>query len=79
MWDRLGVNESRVLAALAASDESLFHRRTLGHFGLSKSGAERGRDKLIEFGEVEQIGGGRPLIVDPLLERWVRRSYRPSP
>ncbi len=73
-WERLRTNEARALAALAASDESLFHQRTLGHFGLSKSGAEQGRDKLIEYGEVQRLDDGRMLIVDPLLERWVREA-----
>ncbi len=75
MWDRLRVNESRVLAALCASDASLFNQRTLAQFGLSKSGAEQGRDKLIEFGDVLEPGGGRLLVVDPLLERWVRTYH----
>jgi hypothetical protein len=73
-WERLRTNEARVLAALAASTESLFAQRTLGHFGLSKSGAEQGRDKLIEYGEVQRLDDGRLLIVDPLLERWVRET-----
>jgi uncharacterized protein len=73
-WERLRTNEARVLAALAASDESLFSQRTLGRFGLSKSGAEQGRDKLIEYGEVQRLDDGRLLIVDPLLERWVRET-----
>ena len=73
-WERLRTNEARALAALAASDESLFHQRTLGHFGLSKSGAEQGRDKLIEYGEVQRLDDGRLVIVDPLLERWVREA-----
>jgi len=77
-WERLRTNEARALAAIAASDESLFAQRTLGHFGLSKSGAEQGRDKLIEYGEVERLEDGRLLIVDPLLERWVRGTQSGS-
>jgi uncharacterized protein len=73
-WERLRTNEARALAALAASEESLFHQRTLAHFGLSKSGAEQGRDKLIEYGEVQRLDDGRLVIVDPLLERWVRET-----
>ena len=73
-WERLRTNEARVLAALAASDESLFSQRTLGRFGLSKSGAEQGRDKLIEYGEVERLDDGRLVIMDPLLERWARET-----
>jgi hypothetical protein len=73
-WERLRTNEARALAALAASDESLFHQRTLAHFGLSKSGAEQGRDKLIEYGEVQRLEDGRVVVVDPLLERWVRQT-----
>ena len=73
-WERLGTNEARVLAALAVSDESLFHQRTIARFGLSKGGAEYGRDKLIEYGEVQRLDDGRVVIVDPLLERWVRTT-----
>jgi uncharacterized protein len=77
-WERLRTNEARVLAALAASDESLFSQRTLGRFGLSKSGAEQGRDKLIEYGEVQRLDDGSLLIVDPLLERWARETQAPA-
>jgi hypothetical protein len=77
-WERLRTNEARALAALAASDESLFAQRTLGHFGLSKSGAEQGRDKLIEYGEVQRLDDGQLVIVDPLLERWVRETQSQS-
>jgi hypothetical protein len=77
-WERLRTNEARVLAALAASGESLFSQRTLGRFGLSKSGAEQGRDKLIEYGEVERLEDGALMIVDPLLERWVRETQAPA-
>jgi hypothetical protein len=77
-WERLRTNEARVLAALAASEESLFSQRTLGRFGLSKSGAEQGRDKLIEYGEVQRLDDGRLVIVDPLLERWARETQAPA-
>ena len=77
-WERLRTNEARVLAALAASDESLFSQRTLGRFGLSKSGAEQGRDKLIEYGEVQRLDDGALVIVDPLLERWARETQAPA-
>jgi hypothetical protein len=77
-WERLRTNEARVLAALAASDESLFSQRTLGRFGLSKSGAEQGRDKLIEYGEVQRLDDGTLVIVDPLLERWARETQAPA-
>jgi hypothetical protein len=71
-WDRLTTNQARVLSALASSDESLFSSRTLAHFGLTKSGAEQGRDALIAFGDVQDLGRGRLVVLDPLLERWVR-------
>ena len=73
-WERLGKNESRVLAATCAGDESLFSQRTLVHFGLTKSGAEKGRDRLLEFGDVRRLPNGQVNVVDPLLERWVRRT-----
>lgn len=75
-WERLRNNEARVLAALSAGDESLFHQRTLARFGLSKSGAEHGRDKLIEYGEVQRTEQGALVIVDPLLERWARETQQ---
>jgi hypothetical protein len=71
-WDRLTTNQARVLSALAASEESLFASRTLARFGLTKSGAEQGRDALLAFGDLQELGRGRLVIVDPLLERWVR-------
>lgn len=74
-WERLNTNEARVLAALAVSEDTLFNQRTLARFGLSKGGAEYGRDKLIEYGEVERQNGAL-LIVDPLLERWIRIVQR---
>lgn len=77
-WERLGTNESRVLAALCASDEPLFAQRTLVHFGLNKSGAEKGRDKLVQFGDVRRLPRGQAQVIDPLLERWVRRTQSRS-
>jgi uncharacterized protein len=78
-WERLGKNEARVLVALATSGESLFHQRTLAHVGLTKSGAEHGRDRLIEFGEVQRLESGALVIVDPLFERWVAQTQAARP
>jgi uncharacterized protein len=64
-------NNRRVLKALAMSPETLYNRRTLQAFGLTKSQAQSGEKGLIGEGEVQRVGG-RPRIVDPLLERWVQ-------
>ncbi len=66
-------NQRRVLLALAQGDASLFSARTLEAFGLTKGGAQGGLRGLAARGDVQQASGGRPLIVDPLLERWARR------
>lgn len=64
-------NKRRVLKALALSDETLFNQRTLRAFGLSKGQAQSGLNGLIRDGEVVRIDG-QPVLVDPLLERWIR-------
>lgn len=64
-------NQRKVLAALANSPETLYNRRTLDAFGLEKGSAETAVTALIARGEVQRKEGGF-LIVDPLLERWLR-------
>ena len=64
-------NKRRVLKALALSHETLFNQRTLSAFDLSKGQAQSGLNGLIRDGEVVRIDG-QPVLVDPLLERWIR-------
>jgi hypothetical protein len=64
-------NKRKVLKALALSRESLFNQRTLKAFGLRKSQAQSGERGLVKDGEVLRLDG-RPMIIDPLLERWIR-------
>lgn len=64
-------NKRRVLKALALSDETLFNQRTLKAFDLSKGKAQSGLSGLVRDGEVMQIAGS-PILVDPLLERWIQ-------
>jgi hypothetical protein len=64
-------NKRRVLKALALSDETLFNQRTLQAFSLNKGQAQSGMSGLIRDGEVVRVGG-QPVLVDPLLERWIR-------
>lgn len=61
----------RTLKALALSNETLYNQRTLSRFRLSKSQAQSGERGLIAEGEVIRLDG-RAVIVDPLLERWIR-------
>ena len=75
-WDRLNASEARVLAALSLSDETLFAERTLAHFGLTKSSAEKGRDKLLAFGDLRRDPSGTVMVVDPLFERWVQQTQK---
>jgi hypothetical protein len=64
-------NKRRVLKAIALSNETLYNQRTLAEFGLSKGQAQSGEKSLIREGEVVRIEGS-PVLVDPLLERWVQ-------
>ncbi|HEX5763063.1 MAG TPA: hypothetical protein VFY04_08080 [Solirubrobacterales bacterium] len=72
VWDALGSNERSVLAALSLSTESLFNRRTLARFNLSKGAAQHAREKLAHVGHLHQVEGEwQP--VDPLLVEWISR------
>jgi uncharacterized protein len=72
-WSQLSrkAAASRVLKALALSPETLYNGRTLAAFELSKSQAASGIKALEKDGELWPVGG-RPQIIDPLLERWVQ-------
>lgn len=72
-WQALATtaNKRRVLKALASSNETLYNQRTLAAFGLSKGQARSGEKGLIREGEVVRIEGS-PVLVDPLLERWLQ-------
>lgn len=76
-WDDLAdkPNQRKVLAALAGSEETLYNRRTLGAFGLEKGSAEAAVRALIARGDVRRTDNGF-VLVDPLLERWLRRTQR---
>jgi uncharacterized protein len=77
LWEGLSdkPNQRRVLAALASSEETLYNKRTLDAFGLQKGSAENAARALLHGGEVQRVDGGL-LLVDPLLERWLRRTQR---
>jgi uncharacterized protein len=72
VWDALGSNEQTVLAALSLSGESLFNKRTLNRFNLSKGAAQHARDKLAHVGHLHQMDGHWQLV-DPLLAEWIAR------
>ncbi len=71
-WDALEAKERAVLAAYALSDDSLFARRTLERFNLSKGGAQHARDTLLHSGHLRSVGGAIHLV-DPLLGEWIAR------
>lgn len=77
LWEELAdkPNQRKVLAALAGSDETLYNRRTLETYGLAKGSAENAATALIDRGEVQRADRGF-VIVDPLLERWLRQTQR---
>lgn len=77
-WDSLSGNEQSVLAALSLGSESLFNRRTIERFNLSKGAAQHARDKLAEMGHLHQLDG-RWQLVDPLLEEWIVRLRARGP
>lgn len=73
LWDDLAdkPNQRKVFTALANSEDTLYNRRTLQTYGLEKGSAEAGVRALVDRGEVQRTDTGF-LIVDPLLERWLR-------
>lgn len=77
LWDDLAgkPNQRKVLSALANSEETLYNRRTLTAYELEKGSAESAVTALMGRGEVQRTDRGF-LIVDPLLERWLRRTQR---
>ncbi len=72
-WQALAgsANKRRVIKALSLSGETLYNQRTLQAFELQKGQAASGEKGLIHDGEVVKLDGG-PIVVDPLLERWIR-------
>jgi hypothetical protein len=66
-------NLRRVLKALARSPETLYNRRTLAAFQLSKGQAQAGERGLRRADEIHDVDG-RPQIIDPLFERWLART-----
>jgi len=76
-WDDLAekTSQRKVLAALAASPDTLYNKRTLEAFGLEKGSAEGAVTSLIDRGEVVRTERGF-VLVDPLFERWLRETQR---
>lgn len=73
LWEALGVNERRVLAALA-SDLSPYEAEARAMAGLATaSSAQRAVGTLRNRAIVEGDQTGAIRIVDPLLARWARR------
>lgn len=72
-WQRFSTkpNQRRALLAIAQSPETLYNERTLRAFNLSKSQAQAGEKGLTAAGEVHRVDG-RPQLIDPLLQRWLR-------
>jgi uncharacterized protein len=71
-WDSLETKEKAVLAVLALGRDSLFSRRSLERFNLSKGGAQHARDALARAGQLHEVSG-RWRLVDPLLAEWIVR------
>ena len=82
-WERLSANERRVLAAVAwggrwGGGSSLYAKRTLARFNLSKGTARDVSRELARRGDLRRGAPGGPYeLVDPLLEAWVASGRRP--
>lgn len=74
-WDSLSETDGPVLAAVAQGHSPL-SKSTLETYGISKSGAVAGRERLIEKGHLKRIGEDRLVLVDPLFEDWIRAGRR---
>jgi hypothetical protein len=77
-WDALQVKEQAVLSALTLSSDSLFNRRTLARFNLSKGGAGHARNTLVHAGHLHRIGSELQLV-DPIMGEWIRRLNEGTP
>jgi hypothetical protein len=66
-------NLRRVLKALARSPETLYNKRTLAAFELSKGQAQAGERGLKRADEIHEVNG-QPQIIDPLFERWLANT-----
>ncbi|HEX3391867.1 MAG TPA: hypothetical protein VHS55_04835 [Solirubrobacteraceae bacterium] len=67
--------QRRVLSALANSTHSLYSKATLLTFDLDKSTVQQAVHALVYAGEVAHVDR-RFTIIDPLFERWLRRTQR---
>jgi hypothetical protein len=70
-------NQRRILVAIAqGGGDRLYSRSTLRSVGLSRGAVSDPLDVLIGSGDVQKAAGGY-VIVDPLLERWLRAESAP--
>lgn len=68
--------DRRVVAALAGRGRTLFARDTLERFDLTKSMAQRARDRLRAAGDLVNDHEGQPMLTDPLYAIWVAAGRR---
>jgi hypothetical protein len=73
LWRRLSANEQRALRLVALHGRAPYAATSLAAVGARKSSVQRALRSLLARGEIEETEGGRLVVVDPLLERWVER------
>ena len=71
-WSGLERRQRAVLSALALGGDTLYSRRTLERFELTKGTARSARDRLVDVGEHLREGPGGGEFVDPLFAAWIR-------
>lgn len=80
-WERLSLNERKVLVAAAwtgrwGQGRSLLANDTLSRFALSKSTARSISAQLAREGDLRRLDDGAYELIDPLLEVWIASDRR---
>lgn len=77
IWRALGVNERRVVRAIAATTTALYSEETAAAVGIKRASIGRAVESLT--GKADIIPGPRPLLTDPMFELWLKnRGLTPA-
>jgi hypothetical protein len=61
----------KTLRSIVAGGGSAYRSSVLQRLELEKSAAAAALRRLLESGDVEEAGGGKYRVVDPLYEQWI--------
>lgn len=70
LWQGLSDSDRRALVAVASAPGSPTGKQALGQVGLARETARDAIERLLDVGHVAELGG-RLVVTDPLLDRWL--------